>query len=238
MLTALIPASFIAFAATVVAVLQSHSTNIWKDAIADPGPWCEHDHADSFLREPANAGSDFAYLLVAAYFLYQFLEVASQPSLNLPTTTLARTKPELYFALAVIHALHATGSFLNHACRCHRGHVYDVFGMYLAVFSLVALFFARTSVGSSFNHVAAIWTGCMVTSAIVFWPLSQYFYSDPLCHPTENACVTSMVVAMAIAHGVHWHRHRHKNESWPKRWTFIDGGAIRIPYCKVMLSGM
>ena len=35
----------------------------------DPGPWCERERTQDFLREPANASSDFAYLALSLYIL-------------------------------------------------------------------------------------------------------------------------------------------------------------------------
>ncbi len=44
-------------------------SNIWVriGVKYDPGPWCEFERSENFLREPANAFSDLAFLAVGLY---------------------------------------------------------------------------------------------------------------------------------------------------------------------------
>ena len=74
--------------------------------------------------------------------------------------------------------MHAAGSFLNHACRCHHGHVYDVYGMYLAVYALTALFLCRALITTTLKYSSLIWT----VSLQVFEglpPLSRFLSISP-----------------------------------------------------------
>jgi hypothetical protein len=50
----------------------------------------------------------------------------------------------------------------------------------------------------------------LLPAPAAFWPLSQYYYRDPLCHWTENLVVTVLVAVILLAHLAHeWLLSRH-----------------------------
>lgn len=128
-------AALVGFAATLCTVgyLQMTTVDYWALFPPDPGPWCERDHPHSFLREPSNALSDFGYLAVGLAILVQVAQSRGRPYGRFSAF------PEVGILAGVSNILHACGTFTNHACRCYMGHVWDVAGMYAAVWYLVCL---------------------------------------------------------------------------------------------------
>merc|ERR1711865_774919 len=173
-----------------VGLLQLFGTDIWAGSIPDPGPWCEADRPSAFLREPSNALSDFAYLWLGFWFLSNAWSDAHQTAAGLGVLAV---QPTVGVIGALANCGHFLGSFVNHACRCHTGHVLDVFGMYAAIWFLTSLAFSQ-------------WQGLNVRSFSILyvcplplcWICSQFYYSDPAREPMENGVVTTMVVLIAV----------------------------------------
>lgn len=44
--------------------------NFWAGWEYDPGPWCERERTNDFVREPANAYSDFSFLAAGLAMIY------------------------------------------------------------------------------------------------------------------------------------------------------------------------
>ena len=120
------------FCLAVVAVLladAAESSNSWWPkpfwGEADPGPWCEHDRgSNSFLRERCNALTDLSFLGCALWMQRcGLVDSETKEELSL------RHFPGRSLLCGALNLLHFLGTFSNHACRCHTGHVLDVLGM-------------------------------------------------------------------------------------------------------------
>ena len=114
---------------SLVLFLDNQTSGYWRHLLIDPlenevPPWCEADRGpDRFLREPANALTDFAYFAVGLYALYLVGQWKIGETKH-PDNFLG-THPGFVGVWGICNILHACGSFWNHACRCHSGHHYD-----------------------------------------------------------------------------------------------------------------
>ena len=127
-----------------VLYLEAHygDSDPWGGCAYDPGPFCERERHLRFLREPLNSLSDFSFLALGFYLVYQYLvdSFALSTSLSHPShlspvpTNLIRRFPSLTLMYGLANILHAVGTFTNHASRCHLGHRLDLTGMWAASF--------------------------------------------------------------------------------------------------------
>eukprot|EP00656_Telonema_subtile_P015887 TRINITY_DN18360_c0_g1_i1.p1 TRINITY_DN18360_c0_g1~~TRINITY_DN18360_c0_g1_i1.p1 ORF type:complete len:256 (+),score=48.00 TRINITY_DN18360_c0_g1_i1:146-913(+) len=166
-----------------------YTVDVWASLESDPGPWCELDRGPrAFLREPSNAFSDLAYLWLALWLTSVTVE-SSGASLA--------CSPVVGAVGVVTNLVHFGGSFFNHACRCHAGHVMDVFGMYSAVWYLTVLAGVPLLVHRS--RAQRLVFGAVFTAGLpLFYSLSHYYYDSSQREPTENAVVTGMVMAISV----------------------------------------
>lgn len=191
------------FAATLAGVLFTNATtsNFWAGTAYDPGqcllcslgcalmscvsltgPWCERERTSWFLREPANALSDFSFFAVGLGMIrFGVLDLARSSSSSFGVTrNLFVDFPWLSILNGLVNIFHAVGTFRqanscraqrgsvrcalipfpscsNHSCRCNGGHRLDVTGMLSTVFFLVVFNLARLlslCVGSTTSQVA------------------------------------------------------------------------------------
>eukprot|EP00039_Didymoeca_costata_P009768 m.130153 g.130153 ORF g.130153 m.130153 type:complete len:292 (+) comp14595_c0_seq7:88-963(+) len=198
------------FVTAIVVVINTTTQDFWKsfkDAPDehDPGPWCEEDRPNDFLREPANAFSDLAYFALA-------MKIVTHAQSDY-TAAKSGTQPANFVAAnywvsvigVVLNIIHFLGSFMNHACRCHTGHRMDVFGMYVAIFYLIWVIFCslvvkilapypdmltKTDLTKNLPALYAV----MGFGAICFWFLSDLYYHDHRCKSREDFVVTGLVI--------------------------------------------
>ena len=84
-----------------------------------------------------------------------------------------------------MNLLHFGGSFTNHACRCHIGHVLDVFGMYAAIWFLTALAGAQLCLRNKCNMATQQYSmfAAYLLGLPLLWKISQYYYVSPEREP-------------------------------------------------------
>ena len=153
-------------------------------AAADPGPWCESDRgAGAWLREPANAGSDFLFLGVALWMFACCARDARAPS-RAPAGSL-RASPAREAVSGAVNLVHFFGTTSNHACRCHGGHVFDVFGMFGVLTFLSLHKWAQVAERAGARVSDGAFVGAQVAVCAGLWPLCQSFYADPGCERLE-----------------------------------------------------
>eukprot|EP01104_Vermistella_antarctica_P001069 TRINITY_DN11132_c0_g1_i1.p1 TRINITY_DN11132_c0_g1~~TRINITY_DN11132_c0_g1_i1.p1 ORF type:complete len:384 (+),score=31.54 TRINITY_DN11132_c0_g1_i1:113-1153(+) len=101
--------------------------DFWKRAgvFYEPGPWCERERTAAFVREPANAWSDFSFLAVGFYQIYCAAYDWLVKSPNNPARNPMVAYPLISLVSGVANCLHAVGTFTFHSCRCHEGHRMD-----------------------------------------------------------------------------------------------------------------
>jgi len=165
-------------------IVQLFASDAWVGVEPDPGPWCEADRPTAFLREPSNALSDFAYLWLGFWFIANALSDSKKTGARV-----LAAQPMVGVIGAVANCGHFLGSFVNHACRCHFGHVLDVFGMYAAIWFLTSLSFCQWR-----NVRARTFAMLYLWMLPLFFACSQFYYADPMREPMENGMVTLMVI--------------------------------------------
>jgi hypothetical protein len=99
--------------------------NFWGSWTYEPQHGiCERERTLDFIREPANAWSDFSYVAVGIYILLQgvydlyYGEVSSKKSLIIQY-------PSISIVYGIYNIIHGFGSFWFHACRCAEGGQWD-----------------------------------------------------------------------------------------------------------------
>eukprot|EP00040_Diaphanoeca_grandis_P003985 m.26620 g.26620 ORF g.26620 m.26620 type:complete len:284 (-) comp15476_c0_seq1:94-945(-) len=223
-------------ALVVTLFIDTITTDFWADVDDDAGPWCEKDHASHFLREPANAMTDFCYLWVGLSVLIPSVRrlSARAKEKGINNRGFIKDHPEFSVVFGLCNVTHSFGSFANHACRCHTGHRLDVFGMYCAVLGVVWLYFGRLCyavAGGSKAFAGARTYGYIavyVLMCVAIYPWAGLRYSDPRCKPREDFTVTSMVIVAGMcAFGTQ----RVSNPNSSARWittgvTMLVGGKI------------
>jgi hypothetical protein len=127
-------------------------------------PFCEHDRADSLLRERANSLSDFSFLAVGFYMLVQSIESGRQ--IHTKATILSTVN-------GIANCGHAMGSWMNHACRCQLGHRLDLTGMWLIVSFIILYSLTRRA------HIRAqLFTFVFLIINYLLWILSDVYYPE------------------------------------------------------------
>ena len=86
----------------------------------------------------------------------------------------------------VLNLIHFVGTFSNHACRCHTGHVLDVFGMF-CILTFFSLHQCCTILALEYQIAVsdAMFATLQGILCALAWTASQLFYSDPACEATE-----------------------------------------------------
>jgi len=154
--------------------------------VGDPGPWCERDRGeDAFLREPSNALSDLCFLAISLHMARCAAVDAYATDAPLGSLRAAPAREALF---AFANAIHFCGTFWNHSCRCHGGHVLDVFGMlgvlaFLSLHKGCQILDRRRGEPVPFALFAAAYAA--LTAAL--WPYCQLFYADAACEFREVA---------------------------------------------------
>lgn len=104
----------------------------WEDYEQDLGYFCERDHEREYMREPANVLSTLAFWWVGFFQIFSGLrDLASKE-----VATIAEKFPQASFLPGVLNLYHASGTYLNHSCRCRFGHFLDVHGMLSIIYSV------------------------------------------------------------------------------------------------------
>lgn len=150
---------------------------------ADPGPWCERDEGpEAMLRESSNALSDLCFLGVA---LFMARCAWVDRGVTWPRGSLAAT-PGREAISAVVNLIHFCGTFWNHSCRCHGGHVLDVFGMF-SVLSFLSLhkWFQVLERASGLGAPTWLFAVVQVVVCGLLWPLCHLRYDDAECEHRE-----------------------------------------------------
>ena len=186
-------------------------SSVW--GASDPGPWCERDQPDALLREPANAATDIPFFGYSLYMIRCAVVDFLNPPLDRTARFSLRSYPALELLCGLLNAIHGFGTFTNHACRCHFGHVLDVWGMFLilsfySILQLCTLQVLRHSndtVGISTSHVVALQAG----AAIALWPASQHFYADSWCEAFELIGFIACLLPCLLGHFVIHRQHKH-----------------------------
>lgn len=199
----------------LVLLLNAFTIGFWHGVMESPAeveypPWCEADRPESFLREPANAMSDFAYLVVGL----RALHLANTWINNEGPKNFLGSHPFCVVVWGALNIMHACGSFMCHACRCHSGHHFDVWSMASMVMCLLWLFAGRyyhtcvrikslkdarkqdgPAVALPIN-LGPRWYFFLGAAICVLHYLSGLYYADPLCKIREDWLVTSMVICI------------------------------------------
>ena len=191
----------------------------------DPGPWCERDRASELLRERANASTDFSFLAVGLFMIKCAVDDwqrQRQPSSRGARLNLLRAQPLLSLLNGVCNIGHAMGTFFNHSCRCHPGHVMDVAGMYSVILWLAVFLCyraARAMLSGSGSVVAAPprrWEQWIIVLMfalcyVPLWNASHAFYADPWCQSVELTLVSLLIACAALPNlWLLWHHRRNK----------------------------
>jgi hypothetical protein len=204
------------------------NNSYWAEAgfESDGGPWCEAPRggAGVLILEQANTYSDLAFLVMALAIFFDFVKATrklrssskdqGQPAAGSKTNhnSLYARQPILILINALANLFHWVGTSFNHACRCHAGHVMDVFGMCVFLgFLLVYTSFRWVDVASvSSKHLETPYLvgGFGVAYAVLlasFWPLCQLYYIDRRCEDREALIVTLLVAPLLLCLvGAHW----------------------------------
>ena len=188
----------------------------WGDS--DPGHWCEQDRGpQAFLREPVNAATDLAFLAVALAMLRCGL-VDDEVVYGEPLRLSLRAAPELSWGAAIANVLHFVGTFSNHACRCHVGHVLDVFGM-LNILSFFSIYMCctlraldnpvgvRPRTGGVEGANPELVIGLQIVVGAALWPASQLSYDHPWCEAAELGGFVCCLLPAAVAYALIRRRH-------------------------------
>jgi len=159
-------------------------------------PWCERDHTVDFIREPANAWSDFSFLAFGLFAMYcgvcdlasgKFVESKQGFSTSKSTNSLV-SQPLISIICGIMNVVHAIGTFTYHSCRCEEGHRLDVSAMFtVTAFPLFyngyrllttqnTSFRSRKSVGSV-KSILFCFAYIMFFILAFFWT-HHTFYSD------------------------------------------------------------
>lgn len=99
-------------------------TNPWGRFHDVQNSWCEQERPYNWMREPANAASDFCFLLVA--FAMLFAHALSDYCVNrhdeaFNSSSPFRSRPLISCYFALWNTLHAVGTWLNHASHTQVG---------------------------------------------------------------------------------------------------------------------
>ena len=124
-----------------------------------------------------------------------------------PMRNLFGAHPSLSILYGLANLHHFCGTFTNHACRCHTGHVWDAAGMYGVVFFLALYGFARlchTTTGR-FPPVGAMWVTFICAERILWsWADGVYYgkEGDADHDKCEKRETLTMVALILLATGL------------------------------------
>jgi hypothetical protein len=123
----------VTFIGAVTASYMLEGTNPWKTFTYQPGPWCELERTNNFMREPVNAWSDFSFLAVGLFMIYSGIHNMLWPVKNSKGEKAVNpivAFPIVSIVWGVANVIHACGTFWYHSCRCREGKHYDEFAMF------------------------------------------------------------------------------------------------------------
>jgi hypothetical protein len=130
----------------------------WYDGLQAHGPanlkWCE-ERVCSWINEPANAWSNVAYFLAAAWILKKARERGSRAG--------AAFAGVVFVMGALSFFYHATNNFLTQAL--------DFLGMFMMVFFVLAANGVRLGLARP-RPAAAAWAAACVLATLALWPLN------------------------------------------------------------------
>ena len=170
----------------------------WKNFVNDSGPWCEQHHKFGLVKEKSNAYSDYVFVLSGVYLLAR----ARYGKRQRESENLLRLLPNLRYFYAFITLFHATGTFINHSCRCSFGHQFDLIGMYsitnfwIPYYILRHSYYKRNNVYFAYNKNTVILSlykkyfiiYCGLT--IIIFPFTSISYSHAYSEQIEFTILT------------------------------------------------
>jgi len=245
----------------VVVYLDESWVDPWRGCASDVGPFCERERPSCFLRERSNALSDFSFLALGFALISTAIEdtftlntatiAASTASLSLQphshSSNIIRRFPSLTLLYGLANIIHACGTWMNHASRCHPGHRLDLAGMWLVSFfcsltslcrllALVFPAFCQTSGGEDKDVLPTFFYPVYLMAGWLFWLLSDVWYADGSYDAIEPLLVIVNISVVAVAELVyliltlqHNTRHGQSREArYAGRYDVLAAGAVSI----------
>ena len=250
----------------VVLYLDGSLVDPWRGCASDVGPFCERERPSSFLRERSNALSDFSFLALGFALSATAVEdwlwqssaaaasVASASGLSLrphsQPANVIRRHPSLTLLYGLANILHAAGTWMNHASRCHLGHRLDLTGMWLVSFfcsltsvcrlvSLLLPSFCQTSGAAAEGKdvLPTFFYPLYLLAGWLFWLLSDVWYAEGSYDAIEPRLVIANIAIVALAElaylvlSVQHNRRTHSSqaaERYSGRYDVLAVGAVSI----------
>ena len=154
--------------------------------------------AGSLFRERSNASSDLLFFGVVLWMARRAVVDARNEAAAPPGSLAAAPGREA--ASAVVNLIHACGTTWNHACRCHGGHVLDVFGMFsvLSFLSLHKVAQAWERAGGAAASGGAF-AAAQAALCAALWPLCHHYYADEACERVELLGFVGSLLPFVVA---------------------------------------
>jgi len=176
----------------------------------DRGPWCEAERHEAFLREPANSLSDLTFLV---FVVFAFVKGINDFNTKITKRqNLILRRPELTIAFALGNMYHFLGTFFNHACCCHIGHVADAGGMYSIIFFISVYNIGRISKLPEFypnckeGKRTRVMLVVYILGSLLLIPYADVYYSSELCKFRETLGVACLAISAALTYSYYFYR--------------------------------
>ncbi|KRW98663.1 hypothetical protein PPERSA_00251 [Pseudocohnilembus persalinus] len=201
---------YISTVSFILVINYTDVSNPWGDWYYDPGPWCEKERTEYWIREPSNCIADFLFYAFCLYLIYKGFEdrennkYQSIGQINKNSNIIIQN-PGLTFIAVILQFTHFFGTFWNHACRCHPGHRLDVVGMYSitsypGIIWIISYFYSekldeRGKINKKqWLQIISAWS---LLICFYIW-VSDYWYVNPMWEVVEISIMVIISVVTLI----------------------------------------